>query len=313
MHLDYVQEPAKNPRLLGICLGLSLLLHVGLAGILGAVHFFTQNSEPLRVVNVQLFDIQHVSQQSTNSQDSPSQETMPSMKFVSRGKSQHVHASMRKSLSLSGMPLVSLQSGIPVNTETRRLPNTKERYISRPPLFDQMAQNALGAMDRVKVIPYASSSSKGHTPQSEQPQSLQPNLLTGVPGVTRPVQRKTAMGTFPRVSGPATTTRRVLSMNIPNGEEGIEKTGARLEQSTPPVYPRVAREEGWEGVVVVRVRLHKDGTPDNVSVKKTSGHDVLDQAALQAIYRWSFSPAKDGNIPIPSLVDIPVRFDLTNG
>jgi TonB family protein len=38
----------------------------------------------------------------------------------------------------------------------------------------------------------------------------------------------------------------------------------------------------------------------------------LDLAAQEAIKSWKFQPAKDGNIPIPKWVDIPIKFDLNS-
>ena len=39
---------------------------------------------------------------------------------------------------------------------------------------------------------------------------------------------------------------------------------------------------------------------------------MLDNAALQAIRKTRFIPAKDGNIPVRSIVEIPIKFDLKN-
>ncbi|MFB3137012.1 MAG: energy transducer TonB [Nitrospirales bacterium] len=37
---------------------------------------------------------------------------------------------------------------------------------------------------------------------------------------------------------------------------------------------------------------------------------MLDEAAAEAVSEWRFIPAKDGNIPIQSIVEIPIHFDL---
>ncbi|MDA1305485.1 MAG: energy transducer TonB [Nitrospirae bacterium] len=80
--------------------------------------------------------------------------------------------------------------------------------------------------------------------------------------------------------------------------------------TVPPVYPRIARESGWEGTVLIRVNVDADGNASKVKVQKSSGHAVLDEAAVDAVRKWKFSPAKDGNIPIRSVVEIPINFDL---
>jgi protein TonB len=82
--------------------------------------------------------------------------------------------------------------------------------------------------------------------------------------------------------------------------------------SSKPLYPRVARESGWEGTVIVRTLITPDGVPSRVEIRKSCGHEVLDLAAQEAIKTWKFQPAKDGNIPIAKWVDIPIKFDLNS-
>ncbi len=61
---------------------------------------------------------------------------------------------------------------------------------------------------------------------------------------------------------------------------------------------------------MLRVEVLPDGNAGSVSVRRTSGHAILDDAALTAVQRWHFSPAMDGNFPIRSVVHLPVKFDL---
>ncbi len=84
----------------------------------------------------------------------------------------------------------------------------------------------------------------------------------------------------------------------------------RLGNNPRPEYPRTAREAGWEGTVVLQVLVLPDGTAGSVSLHRTSGHPVLDEAALSSVKNWKFLPAMDGNFPVQSVVRLPVRFDL---
>jgi protein TonB len=74
----------------------------------------------------------------------------------------------------------------------------------------------------------------------------------------------------------------------------------------------MARESGWEGTVIVRTLIDTNGIPNQVKIRKSSGHPTLDQAAQKAVKSWTFQPAKDGNIPITKWVDIPIKFDLNS-
>jgi protein TonB len=59
-------------------------------------------------------------------------------------------------------------------------------------------------------------------------------------------------------------------------------------------YPRVAMDNNWEGDVVVRMVIDASGMISSVNVKASSGHEVLDQQALEM-----FKRAKP-LVPIPS-------------
>lgn len=78
----------------------------------------------------------------------------------------------------------------------------------------------------------------------------------------------------------------------------------------PPRYPQIAQEEGWEGRAVLRVHVDASGHPISVDIHQSSGHDVLDKAALAATRQWTFVPAKRGATPIDGWVDVPLDFRL---
>ncbi len=77
-----------------------------------------------------------------------------------------------------------------------------------------------------------------------------------------------------------------------------------------PLYPRMAREQGWHGKVVLRARITAEGIVKDATVQESSGFQVLDDSAVQAVKDWSFKPAKNGEFTVASTVDLPIRFDL---
>lgn len=80
---------------------------------------------------------------------------------------------------------------------------------------------------------------------------------------------------------------------------------------SPPEYPRRALEAGIEGTVLVRVTISAQGNIMAVLVHQSSGNASLDAAALKAVRSWSFMPAQRDGKPIPSIVQLPVRFKLS--
>jgi protein TonB len=77
-----------------------------------------------------------------------------------------------------------------------------------------------------------------------------------------------------------------------------------------PEYPREARRNGQEGMVMLLVEVLPNGDARKVSIEKSSGHELLDNAAVKAVRKWRFVPAKKGANPTPAWVKIPVEFSL---
>ncbi|MCA8295250.1 energy transducer TonB [Burkholderia sp. AU30198] len=77
-----------------------------------------------------------------------------------------------------------------------------------------------------------------------------------------------------------------------------------------PDYPATAQDYGWQGRVVLHVHVRADGSPDTLEVRRSSGHRVLDDAAVAAVRHWSFVPAKRGDTPVDGWVDVPLNFQL---
>jgi protein TonB len=86
--------------------------------------------------------------------------------------------------------------------------------------------------------------------------------------------------------------------------------GADYLHNPEPEYPDLAQERGWEGKVLLKVHVQPDGKPSSVSIAKSSGHKELDDAALKAVNKWSFVPAKRGDTPVDGWVTVPISFNL---
>ncbi|MCX7094601.1 MAG: energy transducer TonB [Methylobacter sp.] len=88
------------------------------------------------------------------------------------------------------------------------------------------------------------------------------------------------------------------------------RAGAGYLDNPAPVYPEVAMERGWEGKVLMKVHVQANGKPDNVSVVKSSGKEVLDDEAVRTVKQWSFVPAMRGTTPVDGWVTVPISFNL---
>ena len=81
-------------------------------------------------------------------------------------------------------------------------------------------------------------------------------------------------------------------------------------QNPAPAYPKMARRMGQQGKVVLRVLVNPGGTAAQLEVRSSSGSNVLDNAALEAVRRWRFVPARQGSQPVSAWVLIPITFTL---
>jgi protein TonB len=96
-----------------------------------------------------------------------------------------------------------------------------------------------------------------------------------------------------------------------NAGEGV-MMAAGVIQGTKPDYPLVARKQGLEGKVMLRVTVGPDGRITSVTVVQSSGHAILDKAARDGVVRWRFSPARRAAGAIASVIDVPIEFKLNN-
>ncbi|MBI4027838.1 MAG: energy transducer TonB [Verrucomicrobia bacterium] len=94
--------------------------------------------------------------------------------------------------------------------------------------------------------------------------------------------------------------------------DGGVATEARPDylKNPPPSYPERARRLNQEGPVLLAVRVTSAGIPDSVEVDQSSGFPLLDAAAVQAVKKWRFNPARLGVIPVNSMVVVPIEFQL---
>ncbi|HZL18250.1 MAG TPA: energy transducer TonB, partial [Polyangia bacterium] len=96
----------------------------------------------------------------------------------------------------------------------------------------------------------------------------------------------------------------------PLGTGAVTVAKARYRTNAKPDYPIASQRRREEGVVLLNVAVDAGGIPTAISLNRSSGHPLLDRAALDAVRRWTFEPARAGGVPMFSRVVVPVRFSL---
>ncbi|HSH72420.1 MAG TPA: energy transducer TonB [Methylophilaceae bacterium] len=88
------------------------------------------------------------------------------------------------------------------------------------------------------------------------------------------------------------------------------KFGVAYLNNPAPNYPPMSRRIGEEGRVLMRVLVSVNGDPETVTIETSSGSDRLDKAAIEAVKKWRFVPAKKNRQPISAYVLVPIKFSL---
>lgn len=92
-------------------------------------------------------------------------------------------------------------------------------------------------------------------------------------------------------------------------EEMPSMIGGREKLYEYVKYPTMAREANLEGMVVVGIVIDQDGLPTDLQILK-SVHPILDEAAMEAISKVTFTPGKQRGKPVRVKMAIPIRFKL---
>ena len=77
------------------------------------------------------------------------------------------------------------------------------------------------------------------------------------------------------------------------------RTSAKRKSEVKPVYTVAARRASVEGRIILLVRISAKGVVKSVKLIKGLGYG-LDEAALKAVKRWSYSPATIDGKPVAS-------------
>jgi protein TonB len=81
-------------------------------------------------------------------------------------------------------------------------------------------------------------------------------------------------------------------------------------RNPPPVYPPASRRTREQGRVLLGVLVNAAGEAETVEVRTSSGSSRLDQAAMAAVKRWRFEPARRGGTALAAWALVPIDFQL---
>jgi TonB family protein len=110
---------------------------------------------------------------------------------------------------------------------------------------------------------------------------------------------------IPHLRGPS---EQVIDSPIRPSNEGDFHQAVFLGVKPKVIRPAIAKKKRLRGEVILRGLITTGGQLQDVSVFQTSGHAVLDTAAVEQAITWQFKPATEGGSVIDQWVQIPVVF-----
>nr|WP_237489211.1 energy transducer TonB [Tsuneonella aeria] len=76
-------------------------------------------------------------------------------------------------------------------------------------------------------------------------------------------------------------------------------------------YPTEAKKARQQGVVTVRFTVHADGSVTGSAIRRSSGHELLDQATLELLQRVAPLPRFPKSMTKPSItLSLPIDYSL---
>ncbi len=188
-----------------------------------------------------------------------------------------------------------------------------KQQITRPvPLTVQLGPPAILAPAPVEPTP-----SPPPQPPEKKPSTSTP--YTKHTEVVRPAPAPSQQAREPQTPPVSTSTPSVTSLveATPAATAQPVKTDVFINPSylaaeTEKWYPRLARQYGDEGRVVLKVTVSPTGRIEKVKLKEESGNPLLDEAAVSNVRSLIFQPATSNGVPVSTTIDLPIEFKLKN-
>jgi protein TonB len=139
------------------------------------------------------------------------------------------------------------------------------------------------------------------TIKPETPQQFEPFETTSVGVVGGADNVEHALVPPPAIAPPPEPTQ-------PLRIGGAIRPPARI-RAVDPIYPPIAREARVQGIVIIEATIDAEGRISNTRVLRSI--PLLDEAALEAVRQWQYTPTQLNGVPVPVVMTVTVSFVLS--
>ena len=162
------------------------------------------------------------------------------------------------------------------------------------------------AVAQPKVVPVSNpTAAPVEAPKEIKPEVIVPSVSEGTGGVEGGVPGGVVggvVGGLPEAPPPP-----------PPPPSAPVRVGGNIKQPTKtrdvkPVYPPIAQSARVQGVVIIEATIGPDGRVKEAKVLRSI--PLLDQAALDAVKQWQFTPTLLNGVPVPVIMTVTVNFTL---
>jgi protein TonB len=89
---------------------------------------------------------------------------------------------------------------------------------------------------------------------------------------------------------------------------GGNKKEPTKTKNVAPVYPDIAKQARVQGIVILECTISPQGKVTDVKVLR--GIPLLDQAGIDAVKQWQYTPTLLNGVPVPVIMTVTVNFRL---
>ncbi len=189
----------------------------------------------------------------------------------------------------------------PIDARLEEMAPLRHAAAARPPRAEPVPK-----APQAGPVPQAAAHGQSEAPAGDTP-STQPagsSPPTALPASSAPGGKGAADSPQPAFGTGAG------SPTASEGPAGPSRFGAAYLNNPKPVYPASAKRMGMEGKVLLKVFVSREGGVLDIEISRSSGYEILDNAALEAVKNWRFIPARRGESPKDEWVQVPVAFVL---
>jgi protein TonB len=138
-----------------------------------------------------------------------------------------------------------------------------------------------------------------------------PLPVAATPSSTAPAPAESAPPAPAAPAAPAAAAAPAIGR--PTLEISAPKNVSHLDCNiAKPDYPALSRRRGETGTAYVRFVVGLTGNLENIELKKSSGYDRLDDAALAAVRASACKPYLENGVPIRAAYTQPYQFGLSD-